>query len=1356
MKKIFKISALILVVLLFTAEAYAYKQEGVVKKTTKVNKGSKGAAECLPAKASTELNINNVRARINTGGDMWWDLQAISEYEIPKGSTKTAMFSASLWLGGTDVNGQLKGAFQRYRGNGNDYWPGPLSIDGKASITADVCEEYDRHFVITREEVDNFRLKYNNPEYPDYTVPEIIKSWPANGDVARGQSNWIAPFVDLNGDDVYDWENGEYPYYDIDNSLCKPVKDANGNYYYETTPEGNGILADQVLKGDQTAWWIFNDNGNIHSESRGDAIGVEIRAQAFAFSTNDEINNMTFYTYEIINRSTYRLKNTYFSQWVDTDLGYAADDYVGCDVVRGLGYCYNGDAIDGLGKKDHYGAQPPAIGVDFFQGPYMDHDGIDNPKYDANGVQLCDESINGVNFGDSIKDNERFGMRKFVYHNNTDPNSAKTDPDLAPEYYQFLRGIWKDGTKMTYGEDAHNTGGPECDFMFPDLTDPCNWGTGGVTPSQKKWTEEIANNPVGDRRFMQSAGEFTLESGAVNYITVGIPYARASSGGSFASVELLRKVDDKAQALFDNCFKVLDGPDAPELIAQELDRTILLYLRNLESSNNANEDYMEEDVTITAVNTASTNYDAYYHFQGYQIYQLANSEVSLSELNDPDKARMVAQCDLKDTVANLVNYTYDDKLGGNVPEMKVEATNTGIQHSFKITEDKFASGDTRLVNNKKYYFVAIAYAHNEFLPYSQDPNVLNGLAGQKAPYLAGRKSAIGPIKIHTLMPHIPSPEAMGTIATAAYGDGPMIKRIDGRGNGGMDLELTAETKAKILAENQVEVIEYTNGHGPINVKVIDPLNVEAAEYTLRFIPNPDAATPDDSYLDTAKWVLYKNGDSLTCSDASIQLGNEQLLIDEGLSIQILQNVGLGDASLESNGMISSDLIYQDSAHQWLTGFPDFDATPDLDFNTPSPYNWIRSGSIDDNAKSFHNDYDPAAQGNPASWLDANEVFEKLIGGTWAPYRMASTYENGPAGTPTHKTYRLSTCESVDIVFTSDQSKWSRCPVLETGDESAANEGGRKKFQLRAGKSIDKEGNFAIDGSGDGTDPAAANYLHENSMGWFPGYAISLETGERLNVMYGESSWLVGENGRDMQFNPTANYMTNTGEVLMGGKHFLYILRHSTSANGCPAYDGGQWLYNTLVGTPSGPDLMNVHKEIMWVSIPMSINGEEWLQNDATVRLRVNYPYTKGVWSEVSTGVISSKANNDYPAYTFNTANIATIKGDNNTAVNALDLIRVVPNPYYAFSAYETDQLDNRVRITNLPERCTISIYNTSGTLVRRFSKDESNTYLDWDLKNLANIPIASGVYYVHIKADGIGETVVKWFGVMRPVDLNAF
>jgi len=1332
---IYSIFTIALVNFLFIGQVYADKVhgEGSNAKTSNPNARTGAVAGCIPAQSATDLDLNNVRARINTGGDMWWDLQSISQYEIPKGSTKTSMFSASLWLGGLDVNGQLKGAFQRYRGNGNDYWPGPLTDDGKASVSQEVCSEYDKHFVIYREEVDEFREKFGKTsEYPDYTVPKSIQDWPGNGDVSKKQNQFLAPFVDVNGDGVYDWQQGDYPYYDVDNELCKPKKDANGDYFYEPTAEGNGILADQVLKGDQTLWWVFNDNGNAHTESRGNAIGVEIRAQAFAFATNDEINNMTFYTYEIINRSSFRLTETYFSQWVDTDLGYAYDDYVGCDVLRGLGYCYNGTAKDGLGKPDHYGLQPPAVGVDFFQGPYMDADGIDNPDTAADGSPMCDESINGVNFGDSIIDNERFGMRKFVYHNNTGGNAAMTDPELASEYYQLLTGYWKDGVRMRYGGNAHPSAGgtgPECDFMFPDETDPCNWGTGGIPPSPKKWTEQTAGNAPYDRRFMQSAGPFTLESGAVNYITVGIPWARAASGGPWASVELLRTVDDKAQALFNNCFKVLDGPDAPELTIQEVDRGLILYIKNIKASNNAKEDYKEEDVTISAL---GKGYDPYYRFQGYQIYQLKNSTVSVSEIRDPDKARLVAQCDFKDSVANLVNYVYDENLAAVVPQMMVTAENKGIRHSFKILEDEFATGDTRLINQKKYYFVAIAYSYNEYLKYSQDPNTIGGLYGQKAPYLAGRKAAVGPIKVQTGIPHILSPEAEGTVTHAKYGDGPKITRLDGRGNGGNELMLTAESFKSIFENNQLEEVEYVNGKGPINVKVIDPLRVKDAEYVLRF----ETATSGGS-LNNAGWVLTKNGDLLDSSVASIEMANEQLFLDEGLSVQIGQVPASGEDGAFQNGVISATIAFQDSSKKWLIGVPDFDGF--------KPLNWIRSGSIEDKSDAENNDYDPS------KWLDPEEHFEKLLHGTWAPYRLASKYKDGPAGTGTFSSYKLSILESVDIVFTSDKSKWSRCVVLETGDDPTASQGNAKKFGLRKHRSIDKDGVFATTDVGS-SNPEDANYISGEGMGWFPGYAISLESGERLNIMYGESSWLVGENGADMQFNPTSKISTALGDILFGGKHFLYILRHSPDNNGCPAYDGGEWIYNTLKGNPSAIKLMRVHREIMWTAIPLAVEGQEWLNNDAIVSLRVSYPYVKNIYAKGST----ASPNNGLPMYRFNTGDLAVEVRNNEAAKNALDIIRVVPNPYYAFSSYEENQLDNRVKITNLPERCTIRIYNTAGVLVRTFKKDEDATFIDWDLKNHASIPIASGIYYIHVDAPGIGEKVIKWFGVLRPVDLNAF
>lgn len=53
---------------------------------------------------------------------------------------------------------------------------------------------------------------------------------------------------------------------------------------------------------DQIIWWVYNDKGNIHTETSGDPIGLQVNATAFAFKTNDDINNMTFYTYVLLNK----------------------------------------------------------------------------------------------------------------------------------------------------------------------------------------------------------------------------------------------------------------------------------------------------------------------------------------------------------------------------------------------------------------------------------------------------------------------------------------------------------------------------------------------------------------------------------------------------------------------------------------------------------------------------------------------------------------------------------------------------------------------------------------------------------------------------------------------------------------------------------------------------------------------------------------------------------------------------------------------------------------------------------------------------------------------------------------------
>ncbi|HEX7414112.1 MAG TPA: hypothetical protein VF411_08700, partial [Bacteroidia bacterium] len=265
------------------------------------------------------------------------------------------------------------------------------------------------------------------------------------------------------------------------------------------------------------------------------------------------------------------------------------------------------------------------------------------------------------------------------------------------------------------------------------------------------------------------------------------------------------------------------------------------------------------------------------------------------------------------------------------------------------------------------------------------------------------------------------------------------------------------------------------------------------------------------------------------------------------------------------------------------------------------------------------------------------------------------------------------------------------------------------------------------------------------------------------------------------------------------------------------YDAGQSVYQMLSGTVlSGTPLWSgnyagipasqsykqknkwallaeLFKDIMWCSMPLSsvkIKDPHSIPGDAKVRIRVPKPFRYGlstVTSPANTSftisatssfsvagtfsftplnsdavanapydLVTNPQNGNFPMYTFNTNSLAASTYQLGTAQSELAKINIVPNPYYAHSSYEQTRIDLEVKIINLPVKCTVKIYSLAGTLVRTLNKDNTDTYITWDLHNSSNIQIASGLYILHIDAPGIGERIIKWFGVMRPYDLQSF
>lgn len=1391
----------IVLLVTITNSLFAFKWKGEIKRDNTPT--IRATANCEPPRTSTDLAVNNVRTRIHTGGDMWWDLNGKPLYEIPVGGGAHALYAGSIWVGGLDANGQLKLAAQKFRQTGIDFWPGPLIKDGpeRGSVSDQICREYDRHYSISKVSVTEFRqwrACVEDPncdeleEYPDYSIPDEILEWPGNGPVG-GYDEILAPFKDVNKDGYYKPSDGDFPYYifsDIDpDKLCERPRDR-----------------DYVLYGDYTLWWVYNDRGNIHTETNGSPIGMEFKAQAFAFATNDDLNNMTFYNYKITNRSTYTLYNTYFGVWTDADLGNPKDDYVGCDVMRGLGYSYNGDDNDETASGHiGYGLQPPAVGIDFFEGPYQDPIGIDKStsyKY-INGVKTLDctlgdilnGNINGLNFGDGIADNERWGMRRFLYFNNyPDGNENTRDPKTALQHYNYITGKWLDNTELCYGGTGHSSGGADVntptDFMFPGspTTDKCGWGQGGIVMGD--WSEErpgagMPKNPAGDRRFVQSAGPFTLRPGAVNDITVGAVYARASSGGAWASVVALQRADDKAQVLFENCFRVLNGPDAPELKIIEMDKKLIFHISNPSTSNNYLEKYAEKDPALIC-DGALNPCDTAYRFQGYQIFQFKDRNVDITDRYDGDLVKQIFQCDIKDGVKKLVNYNWSDDKGANDPVIEVQGLDEGIVHTFVVEKDLFSDGD--LVNNKEYYYSAIAYGYNVTQPYNQA--IQQSFDGQKRPYIAGRNN----IKKYKAVPR--KNLADGTIQQANYGSGIEITMVEGYGNGNNLIELSKKSIDKIMQGSPWNTHNeriYESGKGPINVKIIDPLNVPEDTYVLKFDTlfadanlaghigaNTQSMYNKNTYIPFTYYIYNTKGDTIY-SDVNIRYGfkTEQIFTNWGFSITLdIDNFALaGGSNSHQNGFLEASITFDDPEKQWLYFIPDSEGA--------SFMNWIRGGSYKNKAGELENAvntaYDDITIDDAGSsvFADPDNIFGKILGGTWAPFILASPYKYGLApyrgvssGSYLNniKPFFSEPLSSVNIVITSDKSKWTRACVVEmcenvwtTDDkgrpvekkpiENLNSKGAALKLALRKDPSVDKEGRSLNDGT--------------HGLGWFPGYAIDIRTGERLNMAFGEDSWLTSENGADMIWNPSYS-ISFKGEPMLGGKHAIYVFGNNLSklsSTNAPAYDSCKFLHQALLkyeSTKSTQDLTRAWQSAMWCAIPMHNPTYDLLATDVTIKLRVATPYSIG-FNDIA---VSNPQNNNKPMFKFSTENLKTIYNVKESAKSALDLINIVPNPYYGTSSYERDQLDTYVRITNLPRRCDITIYNSSGTLVRTFKKDNPDTYLEWDMKNSSNIAISSGVYIIHVKAYDaynddksktvVGERVLKWFGALRPVDLNNF
>lgn len=1343
--------------------------------------------DCVRPTNQIEMQVNNVRARLLTGGDIW----STAAYIVPKPAAGqlpvSALYAGGVWIGGKDRAGNVRLSAVTYRAEGFDFFSGPLDLNG--TTNADNCKNWDQFFVVkgvdVRNHYNNIIKSISDPdfEYSCDSIPEDVKYWPGQGNPYWTEkytfdlpNQTLGAFWDNAGDGLYDPCDGDFPLIDIRD--CEP---ANLNEAKELIP-------------DEMVFWIYNDNGNAQTLSGTNKILMEVQVQSFAYSTNDEINDMTFYRYKLINRASEDLIDCYFSMWIDPDLGCYQDDYIGCDIDRSLAYVYNQDAIDGSNGSscegvNTYGENIPLLGMDYFRGPRgpkvfkRDNDG--NIILDADGNKILLEPEPNTGQQDTIVE---LGMTSFTYAENCgigNPPPATCDPQRGREdgFYNYIRGFWSDGTPFTFGGSGYNTTSSDTvRYAFP--SDP-NDGTG--------WSMCTSNLPFGDRRTLQATGPLLLQPGAQNELIMGIVFV-PDVPHPCPDLTRLRFADDIAQALFDNCFDITDGPDAPDITSVELDQELIIMLSNDPiTSNNFDESYEEIDLQAPILDGDKGNYK----FEGYRLYQLANASVTAQELGDISKARQIAQVDVKNGIKEIYNWVGSTNPFGDTeptvwtPVKTVTGADAGIRNSFRITEDQFALGDRKLINHTPYHFLVLAYAHNNW----QKLDVLTGV-GQKRAYLEGRGNVGGAEKkAYTL---VPRPIVYEQIQ-AVYGDGPAITRLSGEGNPSVFLDMEDSMYELLFSGTSGGKILYKKGAGPIDVKVVDPLRIRDGKFRLEITGTFNTARATCAFDEGALWKLTNIENNTVVFEAKpLSLIKEYIVNNYGFSINVVSASDPGAVGEGTNGAVGARLEYKDPGGPiWFNAYRE-GGTNGTDEPIVAPYNFVRQGVKDDR--------------NSALTRMGDGFFVPFYSTKWEtedfPFYLSPAAKEimGYMTGSSVNSLRLRDLNNVDIVFTSDKSKWSKCIVVESSEpllDNLGSEGGRVNFELRNSPSKGKDGEL----------------LNDNTEGfsYFPGYAVDVETGKRLNIFFGESSiyrgysidnngdtiinvingdtminLLDGRNpvGGDMLFNPSSQTVLEplifrdpiTNELIGsfpfvafigGGQHYIYVTRQEY--DGCTSF-ASKLKRNSNGAVASQVNRGKVGAAVTWTSFPIGVSSAPLLPldkglipNDLTVKLRVNNPYGSSRRYNIDRER-DCETDGDLPVYEFEFRGAESKQlATQEEYVGALENVNVVPNPYYAYSAYETNQFTNVVKITNLPAKATVTIYSIDGSFIRQYNRDEreailagggrptstSQVYpdLEWDMKNFKEIPVASGVYLIHISAPDYGEErTIKWFGVGRKFD----
>jgi hypothetical protein len=802
--------------------------------------------------------------------------------------------------------------------------------------------------------------------------------------------------------------------------------------------------------------------------------------------------------------------------------------------------------------------------------------------------------------------------------------------------------------------------------------------------------------PPGDRRLGMASGPFLFAANDTQEVVVA-----QLAAGAFGAVDrlgalgLLKFYDLEAQNAYDNFFDIPSAPPAPVVRVTESNESVTLTWGDAASAS-VTESFNEKG----------------YVFQGYNVYQLPSLSANKSD------AKRIATYDINDGIGKIIGDDFNVELGSVLPTILQFGSDVGLKRYITVNTDAFNS-NLPLNNGSRYFYAVTAYAYNP------DPEVVPQVL----------ENSLSPVAV---TPQNANPGNQGSPIGSGY-----------------------------------PTVHAGNGNAVVNINVVEPAKLTGDEYQVFFTQKSLYRAEGGVWKEQGTDILAPARKDLAGADLDVVIVHG--LADKTFDITMVPYGWDSDSEVDAMKVQfpAGTIVNSGSEDIVLPVIDSVNATIQWGKNDTSQAGPIHNG---------------------ASVLTVN------VGNVTFPLQFTYTlYDDGADTTVPILNFTGNKSFPFDTVtFVQKTEYYWNLKNVTKNTTPITNQSVYAGVEWYSGDNRDVRltvGDYTapvVDGfqisMSDLTYAAPSTYTTAEQT------VKAVSTTPELALLGDYVQYFGSGDGR--AYNLYNGGATATTEDLFQDIEFRFTGVADPSAadpNDAPIVSGGQMatLWNR---TRSQNAIVRIPFEVWEKERNRQINvavvfrnvlaTDPWGDSGVPTHFRFySRPYIVPVatpYDEAFTTPIAPNNGQATWVYLFNYGEAADIHWDRGDvfefqypnlivpgedaytfstvkssysvekAKNDVNEINVFPNPYYGVNPQELNKYQKFVTFSHLPAgRVTIRIFNLAGQLVNTIEKNSTDQFERWSLDNDAGLPVASGLYIVHIDMPELGKTKILKLAIIQ-------